>query len=166
MSRDTGNDVPAPILGEPELLAAVQRERAEGRTVAFANGCFDVLHVGHLRYLAGAAREADILVIGVNGDRSVQTLKGENRPIMPERERAELIASLRMVDYVTIFHESSPERLIAELRPDVQCKGTDYTPEGVPEGDLVRSYGGRVAIVGDPKNHSTSEIIAKMRENE
>lgn len=164
MTRDGSNDVPAPILAEPDLLAAIRTERAAGRTVAFANGCFDVLHVGHLRYLAGAAREADILVIGVNGDRSVQTLKGENRPIMPEMERAELIASLRVVDYVTIFHDKSPERLIAELRPDVHCKGTDYTPDNVPEGDLVRSYGGRVVIVGDPKDHSTSEIIEKMRE--
>lgn len=154
---------PAPILTEHELREAVERERASGRTVAFANGCFDVLHVGHLRYLAAAAREADILVIGVNGDRSVQELKGENRPIVPEEERAELIASLRMADYVTIFEERSPERLMAAIRPEVHCKGTDYTEASVPEGDLVRSWGGRVAIVGDPKDHSSTDLIEKLR---
>lgn len=154
---------PAPILSEQDLLSAIARERQSGRSIAFANGCFDVLHVGHLRYIAGAAREADILVIGVNADSSVQVLKGENRPVMPELERAELIASLRMVDYVTIFRERSPERLIASLRPDVHCKGTDYTTESVPEGELVRSYGGRVAIVGDAKEHSTTELIEKLR---
>jgi rfaE bifunctional protein nucleotidyltransferase chain/domain len=164
MSREGRTEAPAPILPETDLLRAVERERKAGRTVAFANGCFDVLHVGHVRYLAGAAREADILVIGVNGDSSVQVLKGENRPIMPDHERAELIASLRMVDYVVIFHERTPERLIAALRPDVHCKGTDYTIDDVPEAGLVRSYGGRVAIVGDPKDHSTTELVARLRD--
>ena len=154
----------APVLDERALLDAIESERAEGRTVAFANGCFDVLHVGHVRYLEGAAREADVLVIGVNGDSSVHTLKGGNRPIMPEKERAELIASLRMVDYVTVFHEKTPERLIAALRPDVHCKGTDYTEDSVPEAPLVRSYGGRVAIVGDPKDHSSTELIERLRD--
>jgi rfaE bifunctional protein nucleotidyltransferase chain/domain len=162
--RNGGADIdPAPVLEETDLVAAVERERAAGRTIAFANGCFDVLHVGHLRYLAGAAREADVLVIGVNGDSSVHTLKGGNRPIMPEKERAELLASLRMVDYVTIFQERTPERLIGALRPDVHCKGTDYTAENVPEAALVRSYGGRVAIVGDPKEHSSTALIGKLR---
>lgn len=153
----------APILGEAELLRAIRAERDAGRTIAFANGCFDVLHVGHIRYLAGAAVEADVLVIGVNGDASVQVLKGLNRPIMPEAERAELIASLAMVDYVTIFHDTSPSRLLAELRPDVHCKGTDYSEDSVPEGEVVRSWGGRVAIVGDPKKHSTTELLEKMK---
>jgi len=153
----------APILQEAELLKAVATERTAGRSVAFANGCFDVLHVGHLRYLEGASREADILVIGVNGDASVQELKGKDRPIMSELERAEMIAALRMVDYVTIFAERSPDRLITALRPDVHCKGTDYTEKTVPEGELVRSYGGRVAIVGDPKDHSSTDLIAKLR---
>lgn len=162
--RDRGADVdPAPVLDVTELVAVIERERAAGRTIAFANGCFDVLHVGHVRYLAGAAREADVLVIGVNGDSSVHTLKGGNRPIMPEKERAELIASLRMVDYVTIFPERTPERLIEALRPDVHCKGTDYTTESVPEATLVRSYGGRVAIVGDPKEHSSTALMGKLR---
>lgn len=154
----------APIVEEGELLERIEKERAAGRTIAFANGCFDVLHVGHVRFLAGAAEEADVLVIGVNGDGSVQVLKGENRPIMPEGERAELIAALRMVDYVTIFREKSPERLIGVLRPDVHCKGTDYTTESVPEAETVRSYGGRVAIVGDPKDHSSSELIERLRD--
>ena len=165
MTERALRDAPAPILAEADLLLEIERERAAGRTIAFANGCFDILHVGHVRYLAGASREADILVIGVNGDASVQVLKGANRPIMPERERAELIASLRMVDYVTIFQEKSPERLIAALRPEVHCKGTDYTESEVPEGELVRSYGGRVAIVGDPKDHSTTELISKLRDD-
>lgn len=153
----------APILDEPELLAAVARERASGRSIAFANGCFDVLHVGHIRYLQGASAEADILVVGVNGDESVRTLKGEGRPVMNERERAEIIAAVRGVAYVTVFRETSPARLIGTLRPDVHCKGTDYTAESVPEAEVVRSYGGRVAIVGDPKDHSTTEILRRLR---
>jgi len=159
----TRNLTSAPILSEAELLRAVAADRAAGRSIAFANGCFDVLHVGHVRYLEGAAREADILVIGVNADSSVQELKGKDRPIVSELERAETIAALRMVDYVTIFAERTPERLIAALRPEVHCKGTDYTEGTVPEGELVRSYGGRVAIVGDPKDHSSTEMIAKLR---
>ncbi len=153
----------APILLEPELAAALELERDAGRTIAFANGCFDVLHVGHIRYLQGASRVADVLVVGVNSDGSVRELKGEGRPVMPENERAELIAAIRGVGYVTIFGERTPARLIERLKPDYQCKGTDYTPESVPEGDLVRSYGGRVVIVGDPKDHSTSEILRKLK---
>jgi rfaE bifunctional protein nucleotidyltransferase chain/domain len=153
----------APILTEAELTAALETERARGRTIAFANGCFDVLHVGHIRYLQDAAREADVLVVGVNGDESVRQLKGEGRPVMSERERAEIISTIRGVSYVTIFGEKSPGGLLARLRPDVQCKGTDYTADSVPEAEVVRSYGGRVAIVGDPKEHSTSDILEKMR---
>jgi len=153
----------APILSEDDLLEAVARERAAGRNVVFANGCFDVLHVGHIRYRQGAAGEGDVLVVGVNGDDSVRALKGEGRPVMNAQERAEIIAAIRGVSYVTVFEETSPARLIGEIRPEVQAKGTDYTPESVPEGDVVRSYGGRVAIVGDPKDHSTSAILEKLR---
>ena len=149
----------APILEAHQLADAVARERAAGRTIAFANGCFDVLHVGHIRYLQGAAEQADVLVVGVNGDDSVRELKGEGRPVMNQGERAELIAAIRGVSYVTVFAERSPARLIGGLRPDVHCKGTDYTQDTVPEGAMVRAYGGRVAIVGDPKDHSTTEIL-------
>ena len=151
------------ILAEPQLAEALERERAAGRTIAFANGCFDVLHVGHIRYLQDAAKVADILVVGVNGDSSVRELKGEGRPVMPEDERAELIDAIRGVTYVTIFDEKSPARLLQSLKPDFQCKGTDYTADSVPEGEIVRAYGGKVVIVGDPKDHSTTEILAKMR---
>jgi rfaE bifunctional protein nucleotidyltransferase chain/domain len=124
---------------------------------------FDILHVGHVRYLQGAAAMADRLVVAVNGDESARTLKGEGRPVMNERERAELVSAIRGVSYVTIFQEKSPSRLLEMLRPDFQCKGTDYTPDSVPEGDVVRSYGGKVVIVGDPKDHSTTQILEKMR---
>ena len=153
----------APILGRPELIEAVRAERDAGRTIAFANGCFDVLHVGHLRYLQGAAREADVLVVGINGDESVRLLKGNGRPVMVEGERAEMIAAIRGVDYVTIFHDHSPAALITAMKPDVQCKGTDYTEENVPEGEVVRGYGGRIAIVGDPKDHSTTAVLEKLK---
>ena len=153
----------APILSEPELQAALDRERAAGKTIAFANGCFDVLHVGHIRYIEGAAAVADVLVVAVNSDDSVRILKGEGRPVMPEGERAELIAALRAVEDVTIFSAKSPAGLLASLRPDFQCKGTDYTPDSVPEAEVVRSYGGEVVIVGDPKDHSTTELLQKMK---
>lgn len=153
----------APILEEEELIRRVSLERNRGRTIAFANGCFDLLHVGHIRYLGGAAEMADVLVVGVNGDESVRELKGEGRPLMAEEERAELLSALRDVDYVVVFRETSPARLIGRLRPEVHCKGTDYAPESVPEAEVVRSYGGRVAIVGDPKGHSTSELLGRVR---
>lgn len=165
---DSDSDSPrsgenAPILSNQEILEAIAAERRRGKTIAFANGCFDVLHVGHLRYLQGAAREADVLVVGVNGDESVRVLKGAGRPVMPEAERAEMIAAIRGVGYVTIFQERSPAALLALLKPDVQCKGTDYTEENVPEGETVRAYGGRVAIVGDPKDHSTTAVLEKLK---
>jgi D-glycero-beta-D-manno-heptose 1-phosphate adenylyltransferase len=153
----------APIVDERRLRELVADARKQKKTVAFANGVFDILHVGHIRYLQGAAEVADVLIVGVNGDESVRQLKGESRPLMNERERAEIVSAIRGVSYVTIFGEKSPARLLGELKPDFHCKGTDYTPDSVPEADVVRSYGGRVVIVGDPKDHSTSEILAKMR---
>jgi rfaE bifunctional protein nucleotidyltransferase chain/domain len=145
------------------LLERLAPQRAAGRTLALANGCFDVLHVGHLRYLEGAKAEADLLLVGVNGDASVRRLKGPGRPVLDEDERARLVAALRCVDHVVVFQEDDVKRLLLALRPDVHCKGTDYTEETVPERDVVRSYGGRVAIVGDPKQHDTRALIARIR---
>ena len=146
-----------------QVRARVEEARHAGRKVALANGCFDVLHVGHVRYLEGAAAEADVLVVGVNGDGSVRRLKGEGRPVLPSADRALLVAALRAVDHVVVFEEDDVRRLLVSLRPDVHCKGTDYTVETVPERDVVRSYGGRVAIVGDPKRHATRELLARVR---
>jgi len=146
-----------------EIAARVAEARRRGRTVAFANGCFDLLHVGHVRYLQGARAEAEVLVVGVNGDASVRRLKGEGRPVMPEDERALLVAALRAVDHVLVFHEDDVSRVLLTLRPDVHCKGTDYTEETVPERDVVRSFGGRVAIVGDPKDHDTRALLDRLR---
>ena len=146
-----------------EVRRRVEEARAAGRTVAFANGCFDVLHVGHVRYLEGARGEADVLVVGVNGDASVRRLKGEGRPVLPEADRALLVAAVRAVDHVVVFPDDDVSRLLLALRPDVHCKGTDYTPDTVPERDVVRSYGGRVAIVGDPKRHDTRVLLDRIR---
>ena len=153
----------APILTETELLRVVTDERDRRKTIAFANGVFDVLHVGHVRYLQDASKEADVLIVGVNGDDSVRAIKGEGRPVTNEHERAELVSAIRGVSYVTIFHDSSPARLIAVLKPDVHCKGTDYTVDSVPERDVVLAYGGRIAIVGDPKDHSTTAMLERLR---
>lgn len=142
----------------------VAAAREEGRTVALANGCFDVLHVGHVRYLEGARAEADVLVVGVNGDDSVRRLKGEGRPVMPAEDRALMVAALKCTDHVVVFEEDDVSHLLLTLRPDVHCKGTDYTEETVPERDVVRSYGGRVAIVGDPKEHDTRRLLERIRE--
>lgn len=150
------------VVSEPELIEAVRQERAAGRTIAFANGCFDLLHVGHVRYLQGAAAEADRLVVAVNSDSSVRTLKGANRPILPEHDRAELVAALRGVSYVVEFSDPNVERLLLLLKPDVHCKGTDYTVDTVPERETVKAYGGRIAIVGDPKNHSTRDLLSRI----
>jgi len=144
------------------LIGRIQRARQAGARVILANGCFDILHAGHVRYLAGAKALGDLLVVGVNSDRQVLLLKGPGRPLMPAAERAEIIASLETVDLVTIFDEPTVEILLLALKPDVHAKGTDYTEESVPEREVVRSYGGRVAIVGDPKNHSTSEMIGRL----
>lgn len=150
------------ILDRNRLVARVAIERRKGAKIVLANGCFDVLHVGHIRYLEGAKELGDVLVVGINSDQQVRNLKGANRPAMPDRERAELIAALRMVDYVTIFNEPTVEELIRSIRPDVHAKGTDYTETSVPERETVIACGGRVAIVGDPKNHSTTDFLARM----
>ncbi len=150
---------------DPDALAArVAELKRQGRTVAFANGHFDLLHVGHLRYLAAAAAEADVLVVGLNDDDSVARLKGPGRPIVPAAERAELLAALEPVDLVTVFCGDSPADLINRLRPEVHCKGPDYErPDKVPEYEVVRAYGGRTALVGDPKDHATSDLIGRVR---
>ena len=150
------------ILNREELLGRVEADRASGARIVLANGCFDVLHVGHVRYLAGARELGDVLVVGINSDRQVRQLKGPGRPVMAAAERAEIVASLESVTYVTIFDEPTVEQLLLTLKPDVHAKGTDYTEETVPERAVVRSYGGRVAIVGDPKDHSTSAILTRI----
>ncbi len=151
------------ILSEEALAAAVRAERDRGRTIAFANGCFDVLHVGHVRYLADAAAQADTLVVAINDDDSVRALKGPGRPILSGADRAELVAALEHVDYVVLFSDPDVNRLLRLLQPDVHCKGTDYTAETVPERETVLAYGGRIAIVGDPKDHSTRDLLARIR---
>ena len=152
------------VLSQSELLRRVAKRKADGDRVAFANGHFDMLHVGHLRYLEGARQEGDLLVVGLNDDDSVRRLKGPGRPIMPAAERAELVAALEPVDFVVIFDGNSPGILLAELQPEVHCKGPDYgSPEGVPEYEIVRAYGGMTALVGDPKDHSTTDLIARVR---
>ena len=155
-------DAASRICTRQNLIAFVHAERERGATVVLANGCFDVLHVGHIRYLEGAKALGDILVVGINSDRQVTNLKGPGRPIMSETERAEMVASIAAVDWVTIFDEPTVENLLLALHPDIHAKGTDYTEETVPERDVVASYGGRVAIAGDPKNHSTSEILNRL----
>jgi D-glycero-beta-D-manno-heptose 1-phosphate adenylyltransferase len=150
------------VVTRAELLAQVHADRAAGLTLAFANGCFDLLHVGHVRYLQAAAAEADRLVVAVNDD-GMAGEKGPGRPIMSAGDRAELVAALRGVDYVTIFPERTVTPLLELIRPDVHCKGTDYTIETVPERATVRAYGGRIAIVGDPKDHSTRDLLARIR---
>jgi rfaE bifunctional protein nucleotidyltransferase chain/domain len=150
------------VLSESELVEAVARDRAEGRTIVFANGCFDLLHVGHIRYLQAAAAEGDRLIVALNDDRSVAALKGPGRPIFSGEERAELVSSVRGVAYVVLFGDATVERLLTLLKPDVHCKGTDYTVDTVPERAVVRAYGGRTAIVGDPKHHSTRELLARL----
>lgn len=149
----------SPILERNELIEALEAERAAGKRIVLANGCFDLFHVGHARYLAGAREIGDVLVVGVNSDEQARTLKGEGRPIHPAAERAELIASLRSVDYVTIFDEPTVTELILAIRPDFHAKGTDYTVDSVPEREVIASVGGRVAIVGDPKDHSSTDLI-------
>jgi len=154
------------ILDRETLVARVAAARQKGSRIVLANGCFDVLHVGHVRYLEEARALGDLLVVGINSDKQVAALKGEGRPIMAERERAEIVAALAAVDLVTVFDEPTVETLLLALRPEIHAKGCDYTEDTVPERDVVRSYGGRVAIVGDPKDHSTSEMISQLAKTE
>jgi D-glycero-beta-D-manno-heptose 1-phosphate adenylyltransferase len=154
--------MPAEILSRARLLQAVRQDRDAGRSIVFANGCFDLLHVGHVRYLQAAAAEGDRLVVAINDDATAAS-KGPGRPILNADVRAELVAALRGVAYVTIFPEPTVTPLLLLIKPDVHCKGTDYTVETVPERETVRSYGGRIAIVGDPKDHSTRDLLARIR---
>jgi rfaE bifunctional protein nucleotidyltransferase chain/domain len=150
------------VVSRSDLVTRVAAERAAKHTISFANGAFDLLHVGHVRYLQGAAQEGDVLVVAVNDDASVRALKGDGRPVLAAEARAELVAALRCVDYVVIFPELTVGPLLEALRPDVHCKGTDYTVESVPEREIVKAYGGRTAIVGDPKDHSTRDLLARV----
>lgn len=156
----------APILERNRLIARVAIERRKGARIVLANGCFDLFHVGHLRYLAGARALGECLIVGINSDERVKALKGENRPLMPARERAEIVSALKFVDLVTIFDEPTVAELIRALRPDFHAKGTDYTSETVPEREIVREYGGTVAIVGDPKDHSSTDLIKVVTRDE
>ena len=153
----------APILDRETLMAETGRRRKNGETIVLANGCFDLLHVGHIRYLSAAKELGDCLVVAINSDEQAKKLKGEGRPFVSEAERAELISALRMVDLVTIFFEPTVTELIRSVRPDIHAKGTDYTAESVPEREIVKEVGGRVAIVGDPKDHSSTELHSRLR---
>ena len=150
------------ILERRDLLAVVKAAKRKGSRIVLANGCFDVLHVGHIRFLEAAKALGDLLIVGVNSDEQTRRLKGEGRPLAPQDQRAQIVSALAAVDFVTIFHEPTVEQLLLALRPDIHAKGTDYTEDTVPERDVVRSFGGQLAIVGDPKNHSSSEIIDKV----
>lgn len=144
------------------LIERIKIARTNGASIVFANGCFDVLHVGHVRYLEAAKALGDFLIVAVNSDEQAHLLKGEGRPLLPHHQRAEIVASLEAVDLVTVFYEPTVAELLLALKPDIHAKGTDYTEETVPERDVVRSFGGRVAIVGDPKDHSSTEMIEKV----
>ncbi|HPQ70709.1 MAG TPA: adenylyltransferase/cytidyltransferase family protein [bacterium] len=156
----------ARVVSLAELIPLVAQERATGRSVVLANGAFDLLHVGHIRYLQGAAAEGDVLVVALNSDASVRALKGAGRPVVPLADRVEIIAALACVDYVTTFEETKVTAVLLALKPDVHAKGTDYTKDTVPEVDTVRAYGGRVAIVGDPKDHSTTDLLTRINTGE
>ena len=156
----------APILDREALVERIKTARANGASVVLANGCFDVLHVGHVRYLEAAKALGDLLIVGINSDEQTRRLKGAGRPLLPQEQRAEIISSIEAVDFVTIFEEPTVEQLLLALRPDIHAKGTDYTEDSVPERDVVRSFGGRVAIVGDPKSHSSSQMIERLGREE
>jgi rfaE bifunctional protein nucleotidyltransferase chain/domain len=151
------------MIPREQVSALGERLRREGRRIAFANGCFELLHVGHVRYLQAARAQGDVLVVGINSDRAVAGLKGLGRPLLPTEARAELVAALGAVDFVVIFDDLTAEGLLRDLRPDVQCKGTDYTEESVPERAVMEELGGTVRIVGDPKNHSTRDLLVEIR---
>lgn len=152
----------APILDRESLIDLIARKKNSDTKIILTNGCFDLIHAGHVRYLSGAKELGGFLVVGINSDRQVKSLKGNGRPYMPENERAEIIAAFKFVDAVTIFDEPNVEELIAAIRPDFHAKGTDYTEDTVPEREIVRKYGGRVAIVGDPKDHSSTEMLERL----
>ena len=153
------------ILERRDLLAVVEAAKRKGRRIVLANGCFDVLHVGHIRYLEAAKALGDLLIVGVNSDEQTRRLKGDGRPLVPQDQRAQIVSALEAVNFVTIFEEPTVKELLLAIKPDVHAKGTDYTEDMVPERDVVRSFGGRVAIVGDPKSHSSSEFIDKVSES-
>ena len=153
----------APVLSRYELVRRVTEERANNNKIILANGCFDLLHAGHVRYLAGAKALGGFLVVGVNSDSQVRILKGENRPYVSESERVEIVSAFRFVDALTVFDEPTVEQLIDAIRPDYHAKGTDYTADTVPEREIVRKYGGQVAIVGDPKDHSSTDLILSVK---
>ena len=157
------NDNFAPVLELEDIVAATKRYRSAGENIILANGCFDLFHVGHLRYLSGAKDLGGILVVALNSDRQARLLKGDGRPFIPENERAEIVSGLRCVDLVTIFDDPTVERIIRALRPDFHAKGTDYSAETVPEREIVRECGGQVAIVGDPKDHSSTDMIGSLK---
>jgi rfaE bifunctional protein nucleotidyltransferase chain/domain len=157
------SDLFAPILNRERLIEETRSRRAAGQKIVLANGCFDLIHAGHIRYLVGAKELGGTLVVGINSDEQVSVLKGPGRPFISEAERAEIIAALRCVDFVTIFDEATAEELILAIRPDFHAKGTDYTADTVPEREIVRQYGGQVAIVGDPKDHSSTGLIATVK---
>jgi len=148
-----------------ELTAIVSQQQKAGKKVVFANGCFDLLHVGHIRYLEAARALGDVLVLGLNGDESVRILKGAGRPLMKQEERAEVLSALECVDYLVLFDEVTAHEILEKLQPDIHAKGTDYTRETVPEKDTVLSYGGSIAIVGDPKDHSTQDFLRRIAQN-
>ena len=152
----------ARIVDRPRLQDVIAAAKKDGQRIVFANGCFDVLHVGHVRYLEGAKALGDVLVVAVNSDEQVRKQKGEDRPLIPQDQRAEIVSALAAVDFVTIFDEPTVAELLLALKPDIHAKGTDYTEDTVPERDVVRSYGGRVAIAGDPKDHSSSEMFEQV----
>ncbi|PYU09430.1 MAG: D-glycero-beta-D-manno-heptose 1-phosphate adenylyltransferase [Acidobacteria bacterium] len=152
----------AKILSRDTVIERIAEHRRRGQRIVLANGCFDLLHVGHVRYLEGARREGDVLVVGINSDASERLLKGDGRPILPAQARAALVAALAVVDYVVIFDEPNVEALLTALRPHVHAKGTDYTVETVPERALAAQLGVRIAVVGDPKQHSTRELLARL----
>jgi rfaE bifunctional protein nucleotidyltransferase chain/domain len=150
------------IVSRETLKCLVHQHKAAGQRIVFANGCFDILHVGHARYLEGARQQGDVLIVAINGDASVRKLKGPGRPVLNEKARARLIAALRAVDYVMVFDEPTVGLLLEELRPDVHAKGTDYSADTVPERETAKSLGIRIAIVGDPKNHSTRDLLQTL----
>ena len=152
------------ILDHKKLSERIRQLRGEGKTIVFTNGCFDLIHVGHIRYLQGAAECGDVLVLALNSDNSIRALKGEDRPVMPLEKRLEIAAAFECVDIVTSFDAKKCDELLLMLKPDVHAKGTDYTYENVPERETVLSYGGKIAIVGDPKDHSTSDLLEELRD--